>query len=245
MQKRAQLTIFIIAAIFLVGIVFLFFAFQQGLLSQQSLSPDAEKIYSFVQNCIEHEGAETIYQIGQNGGYFFPPNLSTNSGVAIYSKDGKNYMPSKEQVENEISFFMNQKLFFCTKNFVDFPDLDISQQEISTKTTIQDESILFNVDYPITVIKGTDKTLIKNFKYEVPVRMGTVYNFVYEFSRNQTSDGICLSCMLEISERNDLHVEMMDYDETTTLFLFRDKNSKINDEDFVWIFANEYGVESI
>ena len=240
MQKRAQLTIFIIAAIFLAGIVFLFFAFQEGFLSEQSLSPDAEKIYSFVQNCIEQESAKTIYQVGFNGGYFFPPNLSTDSGVAIYLKDGKNYMPSKVQVENEISFFMNQKLFFCTKNFVDFPDLNISQQEINTKTTIQDESVLFNVDYPITVIKGADKTLIKDFKHEVPIRMGTVYNSVYEFSRNQTSDGICLSCMLEISERNDLYVDMGDYDDKTTIFTFRDKNSKINNVSFEWIFANEY-----
>src|SRR3989344_3704129 len=133
MNKRGQLTIFIIVAIFIIGIVLIYFAFQQGLI-QQPLNPDAERVYNFVQTCIEEKSIETIYQVGENGGYFFPPNLSTDSGVLYYYLEGENLMPSKEQVEDEISFFLEQKLFFCTRNFVDFPDLEINQGEIKTQT---------------------------------------------------------------------------------------------------------------
>ena len=83
MNKRGQLTIFVIAAILVVGAVLLYFAFQQGLI-QQPLNADAERVYNFVQTCIEEKSVETIYQIGENGGYFFPPNLSTESGVPYY-----------------------------------------------------------------------------------------------------------------------------------------------------------------
>jgi len=244
MNKRGQLTIFIILAIFIIGIVLIYFAFQQGLI-QEPLNPDAEKIRGFVQSCIEQESIETIYQVGENGGYFFPPNISLDSGTVIYYENGRNLMPSKKQVEDEISFFLNEKLFFCTRNFVDFPDLEIIQSEPKTGTVIEDEKVVLNVNYPITIMKDDDKTLIENFKFEAPIRLGIVYDSVSEFMKQQTeaeNNGICLSCMLEISEKNDLFVDMMDYDEQTTLFLFRDENSKINDETFVWVFANRYGI---
>src|SRR3989344_1363735 len=104
MSKKAQLTIFVIAAIFVVGAVLLYFAFQQGLI-QKPLNLDAERVYNFVQTCVEEESIKTIYQVGENGGYFFPVNLSTESGVPIYYENGQNLMPSKEQIEDEISFF--------------------------------------------------------------------------------------------------------------------------------------------
>ena len=162
MQKKGQLTIFIIFAVILIGIILIFFAFQKGLV-QQPLSPDAERVYAFVQNCIEQEGVNVIYQVSKNGGYYFPPNLSTGSGIPIYYEKRINYMPSKEQVESEISFFMNQKLFFCTRNFVDFADLNISQQDIRTQTTIENEKIILNINYLISINKGKSTSLIKNF----------------------------------------------------------------------------------
>ena len=240
LNKSGQLTIFIIFALVLIGAAVLFFAFQNNLIRQPT-NPDSDRVYNFVQNCIQEEGAETIYQIGKNGGYFFPTNFSTNSGVAIYFSNNRAYVPSKKQVENEISFFMDEKLFFCARNFADFPDLEITQNEISIQTTIKNEKVVFNVNYPIRISKREDVSLLNNFKTEIPIRVGIVYASVAEFMRNQTAEGICISCMLEISERSDLYVEMMDYDEKTTVFVFRDKNSKINNEEFVWIFANEYG----
>ncbi|MBI4116721.1 hypothetical protein HY449_03170 [Candidatus Pacearchaeota archaeon] len=240
MDKKGQLTIFIILALVLVGAVVLFFAFQNNLIRQPT-NPDAGRVQNFVQNCIKQEGEETIYQTGKNGGYFFPPNFSLPSGVAIYYANNKNYVPSKKQIEDEISFFMNEKLFFCARNFADFPDLEITQGEIKTQTDVQDNKVVFNVNYPIRISKDKDVSLLNNFKQEISIRAGIVYASVAEFMRNKTSEGICISCMLEISEKNDLYVEMMDYDENTTIFIFRDKNSKINNEDFTWIFAERYG----
>ena len=194
MKKSGQLTIFIILAIVIIAAVFLFFAIQTDFIKQPS-NPDTERIRNFVQSCIEEESIRTIYQIGQNGGYYFPTNLSTESGVAIYYQNGKTYVPIKEQIEDEISFFLNQKLFFCIKNFVDFPDLEISQKEAKTKTKIQENKIVFNVNYPITIRKGEDVSTLNSFETEIPVRMGIVYDSIMEFMQKQTeSEGICLSC---------------------------------------------------
>ncbi len=238
-KKRGQLTIFIIVAIFIVAIVAIFYSLKSGIILN-IFSPDVGRVNSFVQDCIEEESYSIISQIGLGGGYFLPPNLSTASGVSIYYSNGQNHMPSKTEVEREISFFMNEKLFFCTRNFVDFQDLEIEQGIIKTSTEIDDKKINFDIEYPLSIKKASSTNLIKNFKYEVPLRLGIVYDSINEFISQETGDAICLSCLLEITLENDLYVDMMDYDEKTTIFLFRDENLKIKNETFVWVFANEY-----
>jgi len=242
MHKRGQVTIFIVIAIVIIGFAVLFFSLQTDLI-KQPLSPDTERIYNFVQTCIEDVGIDVIYEIGRNGGYYFPPNLSTDSGISYYFFEGQNHIPSKEKIEEEISFFLSEKLFFCTRNFVDFPDLEISQEEIRSRTIIENNKITLNVDYPIIISKDNSTSIIQDFKIEIPVGLGIVYDSVAEFMQQQENNqNICLSCLLGISEKNDLYVDMMDYDEQTTIFLFTDRNSVIKDEEFVWIFANKYGI---
>ena len=128
-QKRGQLTIFIIIAIIIVSSVIIFYSLRSGIITE-IFSPEVGRVNSFVQDCIEEEAIETIYQIGEKGGYFFSPNLSTDSGVAIYYSNGNNHIPTKEEIEEEISFFLYEKLFFCKRNFVDFPDLVLTQKRI-------------------------------------------------------------------------------------------------------------------
>ena len=239
MEKRGQLTIFIIVALVVIGFVVLFFAFQNNLI-QQPTNPNADRVSNFVKDCIEQEGIKAVYQVGRNGGYFFAPNKSTESGIAIYYELGKVYIPSKKQVEDEISFLLGERVFFCTNYFENFLDINVTDAELSIKTDIQNEKVIFNVDYPITIAKGESKSTLKNFNVEIPIRAGIVYNSVAEFMRNQTAGNICLSCLSDILTKNNIQVDMRDYDEDKVVFIFKDENSKINNETFAWIFANDY-----
>jgi len=239
MNKRGQVTLFIIVALVIVGFVIIYFALFEGLIFGK-YPPEVQNVYSFIQICIEDVGEEVIYEIAKGGGYYFSPNISTETGVPYYSFNGENYMPTKEEIEEEISFWIDQKLFFCTRNFVDFPNFKITQGEINTKTNIEENKIILNVKYPIRVSKEEDTFLFEDFKnIEIPVRMGLVYDSILEFQRD-SSESICLSCMLDISLRNDLYIDMNDYDERTVLFTWIDERSKLNDEQLMWFYVNKY-----
>tara|TARA_Y100000310_G_scaffold344163_1_gene455466 strand:+ start:1400 stop:2134 length:735 start_codon:yes stop_codon:yes gene_type:complete len=244
MKNRGQLTIFIIVGIVIIALVVLIFSLKTGII-KQPLNPDTEKVYDFVQGCIEEEGIKTIYTIGQNGGYFSSPEFSTDTGVPYYYSDGKNYMPSKEQVEKQIDLSIDEKLSLCIKDFVDFPDLRITQREIKTQTTISENNIILNVNYPISIVKGESTSLIEDFETEIPVRVGIVYDSIEKIIQEQLThdESICLSCLLNVSLENNLYVDMFEHDNETTIFTFRDETSKINDETFVWTFANKYKLE--
>jgi len=241
MKKKGQVTIFIIIAIILVAAIALFFIFKDSFSSEEGLPPDIEEIYLFVEDCIEEVSADITYEIGLGGGYFFPPKLSTNSGITYYYSEGENYMPSKEQIEDEISYYLSERLFFCTKNFIDFPEFEITQGKIETKTEIKDEEIILDVNYPIRVTKGKQTTIIEDFEEIVEIRLGIVYSSVDEIIKDQLNhESICLSCIFETATNNDLYVDLLDYDEETVVFIVRDENSRINKEDFEFIFANKY-----
>jgi len=240
MEKRGQVTIFIIIAIVIIVAGFLVFMFYPQL--RGGFTSETDNINVFVEECIRDSGINVIYEVGKTGGYFFIPELSTSTGIPYYYHGGKNYMPSKEEIETQISFYISQKLFFCTKNFVDFKDFEIISGDIKIKTRIFDNKVILDVEYPLRIKKGESISLLKNFKnIEIPVRLGIVYNSVFEIMEKQVGrQDICLSCILELSLENDLYIEMMDFDEETTIFIFRDENSELNNNFFELRFANKY-----
>ena len=74
--------------------------------------------------------------------------------------------------------------------------------------------------------------------------MGIVYDSIEKIIKEQLNhESICLSCILDVSLENDLYVDMMDYDEKSVIFIFRDENSIINNKTYEFVFANKYEVE--
>jgi len=244
MKKKGQVTIFIIIIIIVIALIVSFFIFKDTL-KRKIFIPETDSVKIFVENCIENVGGEIIYDLGRKGGYFFAPDFSTDTGIPIYYSNGKNYMPTKNQIENEISYYINERLFFCTRNFVEFPELEIIQGKIETKTRIEENEIILNVNYPLSIIKENSTTLIEDFKnIEIPIRFGIIYDSIYEIIQEQLNHtGICFDCMLDIALEKDLYVNMIDYDNETVIFIFRDENSKLNDINFEFIFANKYGIK--
>ncbi len=243
MKKRGQVTIFIIIAIIIVVVISVFFILRSGLLKDVFLS-ESERIKVFVESCIDEVGSEGVYEIGRKGGYFSTPNFSTVLEIPYYYANNKSYMPSKEEIEIEISNYVNENLPFCVKSFSDF---EITQGEIKTQTKVEDEEIILDVEYPLTIKKEDSVSRIENFRnIEIPVRLGIIYNAVEEIIEEQLtreSESICLNCVLNISVKNDLYVDMLDYGGGEIVFIVRDESSKINNEVFEFIFANKYKVE--
>jgi len=236
MKKKGQVTIFIIVAIVIIAILALYFLLIKPPKEIQGVYTDS--IYNFVEECIQETAEDAIYEIGQNGGYYMPTSLSTRTGIAYYYADNKNLMPTQERVESQISAFIKENLFFCTKNFVQFTNYNVSQGKIDVDTTITKDKVNIKVNYPITLSQGEESSRIEDFEKDVEARLGLVYNSIAEVV-NSSEYGICLSCLYDIAEENDFYVEMLDYDENTIIVIFIDRNSEINQEDFEYVYAIE------
>jgi len=237
-NKKSQVTIFIIIALAIIAVILLFFVARGDVKQDELISPEAEEVHSFVMGCIEKVGAEAIYSVGAGGGYYFIPELSTEEGIPYYYYDGENKMPTKAEIEEQISQYIDADLFFCTEGFIDFTDYEITYDEIKTQTTINEEEIIIDVNYPIKIKKENSTTIIEDFNnIEIPVRLGIVYDSASEIIQQQTNDGICLSCTSDEATANDLYINIFDYDNNTLIFTITDENSMINNQTFEFNFA--------
>jgi hypothetical protein len=207
------------------------------------VNPEVSSIKTFVEECIKGTGEDAVLFIGQSGGYFLGTASSTSEGVPYYYLNGKNYMPSKESVEKEISLYMDSSLPYCTNEFGDFPDFNVSEGEISTKTEIKEGEVIFSVDYPLTITKGESSSIIKDFKMiKISADVLPVYNAIKEIINEQVKragEGICLSCLYETASENKLIVDMTPV-EDGVVFVVKDEKQLIKGVGFEWRFANKY-----
>ncbi len=245
-EKSGQISIFIIVAVVIVVLIIALVVFmRQGGTGSTNVSPDVSHIYSFTQDCIKQTGENAIYHAGQTGGYYIPPALSTPSSVAYFFINKKSAILTREQLEKELSLYINNKIKDCTKGFVSFNDFEVKTGNIKTTSTVDNEKVVFSAEYPLTITKAGKNYYLKNFDdIEIPVRLGVIYNASSEMIVEQVKypDSMCISCNANIVLKDDLYLVIHHYDNETELFVLTDKNSKILGNDYNFTFAIKYEI---
>jgi len=247
-SKKSQVAVFIILAVIIAGLILAAIVYRPD---EDIKKPDVNKIdpiNSFVSDCLKQTGEDAVSYIGYTGGYYNLPNLSTDENIAYYFYEGNDLMPSVEKIQDELSLYMNDMLSFCTKNFIDFPDYNITQGEVKTKTTITNNSVIFKVNYPITVNKGDNNYKLEEFEEtKIPARLGVIYSTSRDLMDEQmfNPEEICLNCILDLSLENKVRIDMNNVNnskgENIIIFTITDVDSHIKDGEFKFNFANNYG----
>ncbi len=252
LNSKAQTTIFIIIAILIITITIIFIATKTNILKQkQQVSPEIQPIYSFVQECIKQTAENAIYHIGQTGGYNIVPenqeiiilDNETYLEIAHYLYNNENQMPSKQTIENEISLYIDNFVYFCINEFKDFQDFEINYQEMQTQTQIKDNKILFNINFPINISKAEKTYLINEFNnIEFNIRFDKIYNTAEKIMEKQmqNKNAICFSCLHDLAQEQDMEIYFSQATNNTFIFTIIDKQSKIYDNDYEFYFANKY-----
>lgn len=233
--KRSQITIFIIIAVLIVVIIAVLLITYNQSKKLLGLS-ESEQVYSFIEDCIRYYGEGAIYQIGQTGGYYHV-NFSTENNVSYYIYNGKDYSPSKENIELELSRYLD---FNIDCDFREFKGYNITMGRARSVARIEDKEVIFKVTYPLTIKRGTRVDNYDNFNIEIPARLGLIYDTIKNINKNQSIGGVCLSCVYSEAKKNDFYIDMYDYNEDTVIFLINDKNSSIGGESYLYLFANRY-----
>jgi len=243
---KSQVSVFVIIAVVIILGIGIFY-FLKSDLNKKRIDPVVTPLYNFVDSCIKKTSEDSVYFIGQTGGYFITPNLSTENNIAYYFYNEENLIPTKEKIEEELSNYLDNMLFFCTKNFEDFRDFNVTQGKIKSKTKIEKDYVLFDVDYPLNIEKNGKTYLFEKFETKVPVRLGVIYDVAKQIMEEQMNDkkGICVNCLSEIAEKNDVFIYMYDYKKNEILFVIADEKSKSRGDEFDFYFVNKYNPEGI
>lgn len=99
MKKRAQVTIFIILAILIVGAVVGMFMFKDKLISEPQYPSDIMEIKNFVEDCLETTAENSLIRIGERGGYFLIfDEPSIEARIPYYLEGTTKSIPTKQEI---------------------------------------------------------------------------------------------------------------------------------------------------
>jgi len=243
MNKRGQVTLFVVMAIILVGGAFAIIYTQTDLFKKtETMNPEIAPIKTFIDNCLKSTAEDALIYIGHQGGYYDLPKLSIDT-YSYYFYNNKSMVPSVQKIESELSRYMADMLPFCTQNFTNFTGFDInSNSKIVSKSIILSEKVRFDVDYPILIKKGASAYRLSSFSAEIPSRLFTIYRVAQNFTSVQLEDplSLCVSCLTNLMINNDFYINMENYDNNTVIFTITDNQTLINQNSYEFIFANKY-----
>src|SRR3989338_10270654 len=143
MYKRGQMTYFILIGV----IIFIAAGFIFYVNNQKTEETEIGKINNdlsgttpirlFIENCLENTAKHGLIYIGRRGGYYQlrkPYIKNKNFDAPFYLYGFIDYSPSLEDIEKEISEYINNNLPICINNFEEFKKLgfDINQGIINS-----------------------------------------------------------------------------------------------------------------
>lgn len=235
MKKRinviAQVSVFIILAIVLIaagGIAFYIAKYNSGAdnyFSQPDVKIKTDNIKSSIQSCMGFSADTALYIIGIQGGYYEQPKQAVDFGwtfIPYYFYEGEILIPSKEEIETEISAYYDKALQNCIDK-IDTQGFLLKYKTTKTKTSIYPGEVNFVADMPVSITDG--RKSVKFELKEMPIIKKVKLYEIYEIakfitdSHNSNPDELCLSCVSDMSEERDLLVDFINFDENKKLIM--------------------------
>ncbi len=145
MQKRGQLTIFIIIGIVILLVLGIIFFMMYKPKPPQVVPEQFSDVQKYVDGCVEQTLRDGITFLGRG------PNPDYNNNLADYIK---------------------QYLVYCPNFTADFPDLEVRQKDIvSVAVSMNDDKSLVSavVVYPVVVTKSGYTKTLERFYAEYPL----------------------------------------------------------------------------
>ncbi|MEK6969813.1 MAG: hypothetical protein AABW48_05285 [Nanoarchaeota archaeon] len=199
MPKRGQITVFVIVGILILATIFVAVYYSQLNTIKPQKQPEISYLKSYVENCLERSTVEGMYQVFAQGGYYeFPVDVQIfefteedeKLQVPVYFQNEKAYLPALEIIEKEVAKATEQELLNCTGQFKSFEKqgyiISVKQQptievRFTDRTTI-------NLIYPLAIVKGEEKSEIKQFSVVIPFNFKEKYEMVNNYLREQEKD---------------------------------------------------------
>lgn len=168
MNKKGQVTIFVILALVLVGVVVVIFAFPEVNVFSDSVNPGA-----YLKSCIEPEVNVIKDKLSEQGGYSNPVHYTFYQDMKLqylcYTSD--NYLPCTvqqpllvKQVEKEMKAHIEPRAKQCLqdlKNQYERKGYRVSSGTSEIVVSIIPEKIIVDFNAPLTITKEDTQTFQK------------------------------------------------------------------------------------
>ncbi len=266
MEKKGQVTIFIIIAILIISAILLLFFLEGDALKSyfggksseiSALSREANIVKTHVDNCLEISLEETIFINSLQGGYYRVPkdlkvffqNSNLFWDIPYYWIDEETLILSQSTLENQISLGVINEMKGCL-NFSRFSfDTRYSLERMEVETLIKEEEIYLNVFFPVSVKVGDSVSLLEEFEIRVDSNYLSFYNLAVDLisEQKQHIDSLCISCLGDLSHIYDIEISTTEvFDDFDYIIIYYLKKEISKEKSFeLYSFAHKFKLEEL
>lgn len=193
-NRRAQVTIFIILAVLIVGVVAVFFIFRDGG-GKGGIPSEVEPVYKTFIMCLEEDLATGVSVLESQGGYIYLPEYEEGSEYMPFSSQlnflgnpvpywyyisGNNLereqIPSKEDMENELERFIETKTRTCYFDNYYLQGFNILMEEPEAKVSIDKNKVFLDLEMDFSVSKDENSYVAREHKIVLDSELGSLYD---------------------------------------------------------------------
>jgi len=205
-KKRAQVTIFIIIAIVIIGGVVVFYSFRDSIVGEK-IPVSIEPVYNNFLSCLEGKILTGIDILESQAGYIFLPDFEPGSRYMPFSSQlnflgnpvpywyyvsgnnvQKEQVPSKNEMENQLENFIEEKINKCVFDEYYEQGFEINQGVPEAKISIEEDKVDVRLKMEMSFEKGEDSVVIKNHDMEVDSKLGMLYDSAIELYQKEQAD---------------------------------------------------------
>ena len=260
-KKRGQVAIYIILGIIVLLSLFLVFYFvygsrttQEDLTKELSLEANVESVKFLIESCNNQVALEGAYNLASHGGHY--PLLDSYESFSGYgvaytyrsSLEQPNILLNLYEIRENYEDYIVDNLPLCVNHFEFFKEkgMDITEGEIITDVSINEDDVLVKTTYDITVdYKGSTTKISDSFTAEIPVRLGLMHDaskkitdwiveepeLIFTWDIDNMLENIEGGMSITIYKSNDM-----------TIYVLDDIDSSISptDESFEYVFGAKF-----
>jgi len=186
MQKRGQVTVFIIAGIVILAamilVIFLYKSFQEKAREitnpREYLKSQINDMRKMINKCVSDKTEEVLKKLFESGGHINPVRYANYYDKKITylcykvseEKPCYNMMFTKEDVDNEIRPYLEQGITKCIENGIDVfknKDYEVNTGDFSLDFVFGDDALLVTVNYPVSLTKGNIEEKDEKFSKDI------------------------------------------------------------------------------
>ena len=261
LNRKGQITVFIILGILIVLVFSLFFILKQTSVSknvkvtEEVLTPlQGDNIKLFVESCLNRVSEEGLVLIGRQGGYYQSPLdysiLFVGDKLPYYYYEDEIRVLEIEDAEKELERYIKDYLPVCVDNFKIFEKsgYDITEGEIVVSVSYNERTKIV-LNYPLKFELGQDVMEFDTFIKVVNVNVKKFIEAAEELVEQNLEDKgyICLTCMEDTAASKNILIDALPIHDSSVfandiiMFRLEDKKPVILDyKNFTFEFIMEY-----
>lgn len=229
LDKRGQVSIFVIVAIVIVAIILIFYVYQRGGL--KSIQTGDENPRAYFENCLKPEFESAISDLSSKGGYSEPLGFIVYNGTKVpylcyTSEYFKTCVVQQANIqgnfEKELNKILGEKAEECASNLkqdYESKGYRVSRQKASVNVSFIPGKMNVEVISPMTLSKDTSRTYgkfdieYKNEMYDIMAIATSIVDFESTYGDSETT--------LYINYYPDISIQKTQLSEGSTIYKVR------------------------